>query len=299
MADRMQFFTPVGRFVSGDLVTKRDKDHQNRPVAPDKQTYQFGVAIRKDDPAVGPLIQQIATHAYSYYQTKAPHVAQRVVNWMQTLDGFSMKISNGDAPNQRGQVNQNTVGCWVFWFSTGLDIVGSIAPSNAQIPVAQIKRGWYVDVAGSVAVNELTDDNAGVYLNPTVVRLIAEGDEIVGSVDPQQIYANHAAPVQLPPGARPIGSTPQPGAGAGLPGTGMPGIGGGGVGTQQQVAGPGVGGAMPGFSGAPATPGQGLPQGAPGGMPPFPGAGQPGTSTASPSNTGFPQHTGILGMPQG
>lgn len=297
MADKLQFFTPVGRFVSGDLVTKRDKDHQNRPVAPEKQTYQFGVAFRKDDPAVGPLIQQIATHAHSYYQTKAPHVAQRIVNWMQTLDGFSMKISNGDAPNQRGQVNQNTVGCWVFWFSTGLDIVTSAPPpTNTQIPATQIKRGWFVDIAGTCGVNELTDDNAGVYLNPTCVRLRYEGDEIVGTVDPQQLFANHQdTNQQPPPGARQVGSSgvfPQSGqapAGAGLPGTGMPGIGGGAA-----PAG------MPGFpGGAPVTPVQGLPQGAPGGMPAFPGAAQPGISTASPSNTGFPQHTGILGMPQG
>jgi hypothetical protein len=297
MADKVQFFTPVGRFVSGDLVTKRDKDHQNRPIAPDKQTYQFGLAIRKDDPGVGPLIQLFANTAYQYYQSKAPHVAQKVVNWMQTFDGFSMKVTDGDAPNQKGQKNVNTAGCYVFWFSTGLDIIGSIAPSNAQIPVSQIKRGWYIDVAGSCAANELTDDNAGIYLNPTVVRLIAEGDEIVGSVDPQQVFAQHAAPAALPPGARPLGSAPQPGQGAGLPGTGMvPGVGGapsiGGMPGQQQM--------QPGFpGGAPVMPGTGQQAaGAPGGMQGFPGAGLPGGSTVSPTNTGFPQYPGILGQPQ-
>jgi hypothetical protein len=281
--EKLQFFTPVGRFVYGDLTTKRDKDNQGRPIDADKQRYEFGLAIRKDDPAVGALIQQIAGYAYNTYATRAPHIAQRVSSWMQTLDGFSMKISDGDKANQRGQVNPNTVGCYVFWFSTSIDIIGaSAAHANAQIPLTNIKRGWYVDVAGSAAVNGLTDNNAGIYLNPTVVRLVAEGDEIVGSVDPQAMFANHAAPVALPPGARPVGSAPQPPAGTGMPGAGMmPGM---------------PAAAQPGFT-PPATgaPG-GMPQAAPAGMQPF-GAVVGGNPTASLGN-GFPAHPGILGQPQ-
>ncbi len=299
MAEKHQFFTPVGRFVSGDLQTKRDKDNQNRPIAPENQRYEFGLAIRKDDPGVVPLIQGIAGFAYNEYAKTAPHVAQKVVNWLQTLDGFSGKISDGDKPNQRGQVNQNTVGCFVFWFSTSIDIMAaSAAAANAQIPLDQIKRGYYVDVAGSAAINGLTDGNAGIYLNPTVVRLIAHGPEIVGSVDPQALFANHAAPAQLPPGAMPIGSAPQPPAGVGMPGAGLPGMGG-------QVQQPGTG--MPGFQqpqqpqpgftqpamGAPG----GMPMGAPAGMPSF-GAAGVGSPTASLGNPGFPAHHGILNPQQ-
>lgn len=314
MADeKHQFFTSVGRFVYGDLTTKRDKDGQNRPIDPDKQRFEFGLAIRKDDPGVIPLIQGIAGYAYNAYATRAPHIAQRIGNWMQTFDGFSMKISDGDKPNSRGQVNPNTQGCYVFWFSTAIDIIGaSAAHANAQIPLDQIKRGYYVDVAGSAAINGLTDNNAGVYLNPTVVRLVAIGDEIVGSVDPQALFANHAAPVNLPPGARPIGSAPQPPAGAGMPGAGLPGIGMPGNApaaapampmgapapqptTAQPQAGFGApnGGFTPPATGAPA----GMPPAAPAGMPPFVVAGAV-NPTASLGNPGFPAHPGILGVPQ-
>lgn len=305
MAEKLQFFTPVGRFVSGDLTTKRDKDNQGRPIEPDKQRFEFGIAFAKTDPQIGQLIQQIAGFAYQEYSKVAPHIAQRVANWMQTLDGFSMKISNGDAPNSRGQVNPNTVGHWVFWFSTAIDVGGAIAPSNAQIPLDRIKRGYFVDIAGSVAINGLTDNNAGIYMNPTYVRLVAEGDEIVGGIDPQTLFANHAAPTQLPPGARPIGSAPALPPGSGIPGVGMPGMPG------QPAAQPAMGmpgqpaaqptqpqqAPAPGFTnpamGAPA----GMPMGAPAGMQPF-GAAGAAMPTASPSNPGFPAHPGILGMPQ-
>lgn len=291
MADKFQFVTPVGRFVSGDMTKKRDKDNQGRPIDPDNQRYEFGIAFDKNDPAVQKLIYDIASYAHGEYSKTAPHIAARVANWMQTLDGFSMKISNGDAPNTKGQVNQNTVGKFVFWFSTAIDIIGAIAPSNAQIPLDRIKRGWFVDIAGSVAINGLTDNNAGIYMNPACVRLVAEGEEIVGGIDPQQVFANHA-PAALPAGARPIGSAPSLPPGSGMPGVGMPGM----PGNAAPPATPGAPNA--GFT-PPATPAPaGMPMGAPAGMMPFGGAGAPAGPTASPGNTGFPAHPGILNPQQ-
>lgn len=290
MADNLQFVTPVGRFVSGDLTKKRVKDKDGRDIAPDKQRFEFGIAFAKTDPQIGALIQQIATYAHGEYSKTAPHIAQRVVNWMNTLDGFSMKIANGDKPNAEGKVNPNTAGHWVFYFSTALDPIGAIAPTNAQIPLDRIKRGWFVDVAGSVAINGLTDNNAGVYMNPAVIRLVAEGEEIVGGIDPQAVFANHAAPTQLPPGARPIGSAPSLPPGSGMPGVGqMPGMMPGMPAQQAQMPGFGVGSPA---MGAPA----GMPQAAPAGMQPFAPAGAPG-QTASPGN-GFPAHPGILNPQQ-
>ena len=284
MADNFQFFTPVGRFVSGDLTKKRTKDKDGRDIAPDKQRYEFGIAFDKTDPAIQQLIHQIATYAHGEYSKTAPAVANRIPTWMQTLTGFSMKIANGDEPNTQGKVNQNTVGKFVFYFSTALDPIAAIAPTNAQIPADRIKRGWFVDIAGNVSINGLTDNNAGIYMNPTVVRLVAEGDEIVGGIDPQSVFANHAAPAQLPAGARPIGSAPSLPPGSGMPGTGMPGVG------MPQ-------GQMPGFSGNPAMGAPaGMPMGAPAGMQPFAPAGAPGP-TASPGN-GYPAYPGVLNPQQ-
>jgi len=276
MSDKHSFNTPVGRFVYGSLTEKRDKDSNGRFIDPDKQRYEIGVAFSKQDPNIVPLVQQIAQHAKQFYSARAPHIAQRIDAWFQALDGFSMKVSDGDKPNAQGKVNQNTVGHWVMWFSTALDIIAARVPDNAQIPLSEIKRGYYVDVAGTSAPNELLDHNAGVYVNPVCVRLVGVGDEIIGSADPNELFANTPAP-QLPPGARPIGSAPQAPVGSGAPSTAM---------------------GMPGMS-APAVPNASpavMPATLPGvqaGMPGAAPAASPVGQTASPSS--FPPYSGMMG----
>jgi hypothetical protein len=276
MTTSHQFHTPVGRFVSGSLTEKRTHDGSNRPIEPDKQRFEFGLAIAKNDPGLVPMLQGIAVFAKSQY-AHAPHVATRIDQWFQTLDGFSMKVSDGDKPNTRGEVNKNMAGHFVIWFSSSFPPLAANA-QNQQIDAATIKRGWYVDVAATCAVNGLTDHNAGIYMNPTCVRLIAEGEEILGGMTVENALANApAAPTSLPPGARPLGSMPTAPASSGPPGTGLP-------------------GANP--TTAPATmPTQGVAPGAPGGLPGM-GAAAPGGSTASPGN--YPAHPGILGggLPQ-
>jgi hypothetical protein len=276
MTTTHQFHTPVGRFVSGSLTEKKTTDTQNRPIEPEKQRFEFGLAIGKTDPGLAPLLQGIATFAKSQY-AHAPHVATRIDQWFQTLNGFSMKVSDGDKPNTKGEVNKNMAGHFVIWFSSSFAPLAANA-QNQQIDAASIKRGWYVDVAATVAVNGLTDHNAGVYMNPTCVRLIAEGEEILGGMTVEGALANApAAPTSLPPGARPLGSTPSAPASSGPPGTGM--IGNptmpGAATTTQNVA-PAALGGLPG-TGAPAQVG----------------------STASPGDQ-YPAHPGILGggLPQ-
>ncbi len=290
MTEPTYFHTPVGRFVSGSLTEKRTTDNDNRPIQPEKQRYEFGLAIQKSDPALPGMLQTIAAAAKAGYQQR-PDIQQRVDAWFQTMSGFSMKISDGDKPAARtGDVNQNTAGCFVIWFSTSMDILAANA-QNTQIDPASIKRGWFVDVAASVKANGLTDNNAGVYMNPTCVRLIAEGEEIVGGMNIETALQNApVAPTQLPPGARPVGSTPQAPATSGAPGTGLPG------------AAP----AVP-TQAAPA-PAQTAPAGLPGAAPTQPPA-QPqtashGSAPASPGSaptvaggTGHPPHPGILGLP--
>jgi hypothetical protein len=292
--ERFNFNTPVGRFVSGSMTEKRTTDNDGRPVPPDKQSYQFGIAFAKTDPQIGALIGQIAQNAMMQYQAINPHVVPMIQNWFNTLDGFSMKISDGDKPNQRGQINENTRGHWVFWFSTALD-VQACGPDNSQIPLSAIKRGYYVDVYGSSVINELAPPQSGIYMNPAIVRLVAEGDEIVGSVDPRQAFANNPLPATLPPGARPLGSTPAAPALSGPPSAAAPVMG------------------LPGMPAPAAAPVTGLPGVPPQGMQPqLPGVGQqvapapgamgfapqPGFPTASPSNPPAQPYPGILQPPR-
>lgn len=215
--DKLNFHTPVGRFINGSLTEKRSTDSNNRPIEPEKQRYEFGLAIAKTDPAVGALLQSFGGHALQGYAS-APHVQQRIQAWFTNgMTGFSMKVSDGDKPNQNGRVNQNSVGCYVIWFSTAMEINGANA-QNTQIDLNAIKRGYYVDVAGSTDVNGLLDHNAGIYMNAGWVRLVGEGDVITGGMSVEDAFGAAPAPA-LPPGARAVGSTPQVPVGSGAPGT--------------------------------------------------------------------------------
>lgn len=217
MADKqLQFFTPGGRFIGGSLTEKQATDHLNRPIAEDKQRYSFGVAFPKG-PAMDALLGQIYNHGLACYASlpngrAAYEQAQR---WLDPNASFSWKIKDGDAPLRDGTFNDHSKNCWVFWFSTNFPVKAGHFENGVtnEIPAANIKRGWYVDISGNCSPNENTDNTAGMYMNPSVVRLIGYGPEIVGGVNVTQTFASAPAPV-LPAGASvmPVAGAPIPGA---------------------------------------------------------------------------------------
>nr|AYD75906.1 conserved hypothetical protein [Pseudo-nitzschia multiseries DNA virus] len=202
--------TPVGRFVSGSITDKRTTDYENRPLPEDKQTYQFGVAIRKDDPGIGAVFTYIHGVAASVH---AAHPS--VANF--NLDGYSWKVKDGDKPNTKGVVGENVAGCYVFFFSSSYP-VRTCDASNADIAPADVYRGCYVDMAINAANNGLQGDRAGIYLNPVFMRMVAHGKPILGGVDAATAFGN-AAPAALPPGAS---ATPLPGSAPSAAMTGAP-----------------------------------------------------------------------------
>ena len=273
MANKHEFYTnQVCRFVSGSLTEKRTKDTNGRPLPEEKHRYEFGIALSKTDPDTARLFgefQAFMQNEWANDQNKLNALA----NWFSpdpttSMTGVPMKISDGDRPNAKGQLNSNTSGCFVFWFSTGYQPKCCTA-TNEEIPADAIKRGYYVQIAGNISSNGLPwqpdGKGAGIYMNPSVIRLVAEGDEIVGGVDAATAFGGTAAPTQLPPGARPVGS-----------GVGMPGM--------------ATGGAIP------PAPAPVQNQAAPAGLP-----GQATGQTAAPVTTVSPSninpHTGILNGP--
>ena len=117
MTNRLEFFTPcAGRFVNGSLTEKRTKDKDNRPIAEDKQRFEYGVAFDKAE-LWSMLTGQFYPWLTSALATDA-NALQRMQNWFTTMTGFSMKISDGDKPNAKGQLNENTKGMFVIWFSS-------------------------------------------------------------------------------------------------------------------------------------------------------------------------------------
>jgi hypothetical protein len=274
MADALQFMTnAVGRFISGSLTQKRTRDNNNREIAEEKQRFEFGVAFPKTDPDMQRLFGEFYQYLSGLWVQDQARVAA-LNNWFQTLDGMSMKISDGDKPNARGAVNENTVGCFVFWFSSMY--APKVCDSAFQeIDPESVKRGYFVQVAGNIADNGLAAPSWGMYLNPTHVRFVAEGDEIKGGIDAATAFSGVQTPASLPPGARP------PGAAVGMPGA-----------TPAAPAAP-----VPGMPAVNPTTAPAPVQTAPVTMPghtPAPPAAPP--STASPSNPPqMPQpHTAIL-----
>lgn len=204
----LNFFTnTVGRLIGGSLTEKRKKDNENRPIAEDDQRFEFSVAYEK-----GAIWQEIlAGQIYPYLQSALANDAnglQRMQNWFQNPSQkgvFSMKIGDGDAPNSRGVINENTKGCFVFYFSAIQP--KTCGPVNDDIDPSAIKNGYYVQVAANIKPNGQPGDRAGIYLNGNIVRLVAEGEIIVGGLDADTAFGGTTAQgLQLPPGAKPLGS---------------------------------------------------------------------------------------------
>ena len=198
MAHSKNMVLPVGRFITGSMLEKRTVDFERRPIPADKQQFEIGVAVRKDDPRVGTVLQEIAAHAFSEY-ARSPQIQQIIGTYNFEGPGFSWKIGDGDAPNRQGKINENSKGCWVFYFKSSFAI-HTVNQQNADIPADQIKRGYYVDVSFTCAGNGEQGDRAGIYLNPNIVRLVAFGEEIRGGISADEAFGA-PAPTQLPPGA--------------------------------------------------------------------------------------------------
>lgn len=303
MAQSAIMNTMVGRYVGGSLTEKRTEDMDGRPIPPEKQQYEIGVAYRKDDPRLPGLFHGIAGHAWQEFardpaaQQKIGQAAQYFPAHAQALDGFSWKISDGDKPNRKGQVSEHTRGHYVFYFKSSFPI-RCANQQNAEIPADQVKRGYFVDVAFTCAGNGETGDRAGVYLNPAFVRLIAFGEEIRGGVSADEAFANAPVPSQLPPGASAMPIAGNPAAlpvGAPQSATGAPGFP-----PSNAPFAPPVTAPVPGMTNAPSQAPQGVPtfgnpapgfpapSGVPAGLPnAAPGAFPPGNM---PSATGYPSN---------
>lgn len=243
---------PVGRFVSGSVTEKRKLDHRGDPLAEDKQRFEFGVAVDKNAPelpAVFGQLQAVAMEKHAGYPS--------VTNFQ--LQDYSWKISDGDKPNAKGQVNADTAGHFIFWFSSSYP-VRTCDQNNTQCDPNMIKRGFYVDVVFNAKNNGSTGQQAGIYLNPEWLRFIAYGQEIVSGRSAADAFGA-PAPTTLPAGASatPLAAHAAPGvaptpAAAPMPGNVAP-----------------VAGAPTAAPATPApAPAQGLPTASPGNVAPAP-----------------------------
>lgn len=217
MAEAQRFLTPVGRLVQGDCFEPQTKDQQGNlrvvksgPNAgqPNPQFF-IAVAFRKDDPAFGELYGLMDRVARAGFPHLFPTPGQQCVN-----PQFAWKLIDGDGIDTNGKPNASKEGFashWVIRFSSGFApkvyYAGKYSDAEriTKERAHEVKRGYFIRVAGSVAGN----DNAqrpGLYLNFDMVELMAHGQEITSGPDAASTFAQ-AAPAQLPPGAVPIPMT--------------------------------------------------------------------------------------------
>lgn len=240
--ERINFTTPVGRMVNGNLYTPQTKDADGKPLViksgpnagQPTQKFYLAIAIPK---VPG---QHWATYPRAVHRPSEPSWGEAI--WAAghksfgptaQSPAFAWKVSDGDSvvPNRKGRIpkdNEGWPGHWVLHCS------GSFAPkcynadgSAVLVERDAIKPGYFIQVAGNVAGNASTQ-TPGVFVNPSLVSLQGYGAEIISGPDPTQAgfggaplpagasavplgqfapAATAAAPV--PP---PAGMTPPPGA---------------------------------------------------------------------------------------
>lgn len=193
---------PTGRLVGGSLdklfprTDNFGKPKMKADGTPSLET-KIGFAIRK---GVETHWNQTPWGAQVYEIGKAAYPREHVV------PSFAWKIADGDStvPNKKGNINANNEnyrGCWVIWFSQSWLPKLCNADGSAELPHGSIKIGYFVKVMAEVLGNAPAP-SPGVYLNPSAVALVAEGDEIASEVDTAAFAATATDP--LPPGARPV-----------------------------------------------------------------------------------------------
>src|SRR5688572_7528398 len=177
----IDFQTPVGRLVSGNLSVASDKGYNG--VVREKPQYFFALAIPKADPSSIPLLQKLQNHAWTSYQAVQGNA---VLQKMQAgpigavfpagiQAPFAWKVEDGDSPEFAGR--EGWAGCWILKFA------GTFAPNvcnaqNQQLNPASIQLGSYAQVAGSSSINGKMDHTAGIYLNYRFVRVVAPADGV-------------------------------------------------------------------------------------------------------------------------
>lgn len=212
-----QFVTSVGRLIwcnKGGLGVPFDKDKAGKPLVDkngkSKQKFDFGMAIPKGATThFSQLVADLADGQRSEFGRLIWEEAHRgFPNGETQRPRFAWKIHDGDSTEmddsgKRWCDKPNYPGNWVLTFSSSFPINCVDASGKNQIDPATIKRGYYIQVLGTVVANGDTT-KPGVYLNHNAVALAGYGPEIVSTQDTSNVGFGGSA---LPAGASsaPIG----------------------------------------------------------------------------------------------
>jgi hypothetical protein len=222
------FTTPILRLVAGSIFEAVTEDFDGNPLTiktgkdkgKETQRFNFGVAVPKvpgkhwaDSTAA------FLTDVWNVGHTHMGQLAQR--------DDFSWKVVDGDSTkvnkkNRKPADNEGWPGHWIVFFSSSYPPATYNADGSAPVPAESIKKGHYVQIAGSVIGND-NQSNPGVYINHSMVAHSGFGPEIKTGPDPkaagfgqgvQAPAGMSKAPVSGLPNTPPPPAAPLPGASA-------------------------------------------------------------------------------------
>lgn len=221
--DATPFTSPVGRMVQGSLFSGYTTDKKGAPLTvksgpragQPRTQYFIAVAYAKSDPLWPDFERKIKTVAAAAW----PRFWPQGPSGPCVRPNFALKIMDGDALDGNGESNadkEGFAGHWVVKFASGFAPnvfpLGRYTVADAITNPASAPLGYYVRVAGTMNTNN-SNDTPGIYLNMSVVEVVAAGDVIVPAAVVNAADA-FAQPAALPAGARPLGTTPQAGAGS-------------------------------------------------------------------------------------
>lgn len=221
-APKFQFTTPAGRLVMGSFFDLQKTDHENKALPEERYHWFAGLAIPKttsnwwDEPAqLFQAIKQAAQSTYADTLWQSPY--------------FSSKVEDGDGKNKE---REGYAGCWIVKFTRNLfmganRVEGPRMCDTVHNPIIDpmvAKKGYWYGVVGDCQANGKQGSTAGIFVNMSLVQLVAQGPEIITGPSFAQAFAGAqfnvpggvAAPVQ--PAAAPAPSpAPAPAAAAVAP----------------------------------------------------------------------------------
>ena len=207
-----EILTPVGRLVQGSLSKGSTKGFKNEDLVwksgvnagMPRTVWYAGLAIDKNDPGLPAFfatMQAVATAGYPGGQAGQ--------------STFAWKMIDGDGVDKDGKPyaeREGHAGCYIFRFTTSYPIKCSKdngAGLLVEIPPEEIKKGYYIRIAGSITAGD--DLKPSIFLNMNMVQLVGYGTEIQSGPDANQVFGGtNAAP--LPAGASATPLAPATGA---------------------------------------------------------------------------------------
>ncbi len=197
---------PAGRFIAGSFTTIQTKDGQGRERA--NPSYWIGIAVAKNQPGVDETLARIYAVKEDYRHHQPTYNA--ATQW---LSGpFKWKIFDGDT-HEKWKGREGAAGCWIFGLGQPYEIKTVNVANGQPLDRAAIGLGDYVDGEISVVISGLTDQNAGVYLNPDMIRFLQTGPRIQLGKTYEQTFGNRAVvmPVNMLPVTGPANTPPASG----------------------------------------------------------------------------------------